>query len=63
MSASPNLRLPYIDANQNQKSVTHNQALRMLDALVGLGVQSSALQVPPAAPADGALGSPFRPAR
>ena len=54
MSASPNLRLPYIDANQNQKSVTHNQALRMLDALVNLGVQSSAFSAPPAAPADGA---------
>ena len=54
MSASPNLLLPYIDANQNQKSVTHNEALRMLDALVGLAVQSSALSSPPPAPAEGA---------
>ena len=53
MSASPNLQLPYIDANQNQKSVTHNQALRMLDALVNLGVEASGLEAPPAAPADG----------
>lgn len=53
MSASPNLLLPYIDANQNQKGVTHNEALRRLDALVGLAVQSSALASPPAAPADG----------
>ena len=53
MSASPNLQLPYLDANQNQKSVTHNQALRMLDALVNLGVEASGLKAPPAAPADG----------
>ncbi len=53
MSASPNLQLPYLDANQSQKSVTHNQALRMLDALVNMEVQSSALAAPPAAPTDG----------
>lgn len=53
MSTSPNLRLPYLDANQNQKSVTHNAALRMLDALVNLHVASAALTVPPAAPNDG----------
>ncbi len=53
MSASPNLRLPYIDPNQNQKSVTHNAALTMLDALVQTNVQSAALTAPPSAPADG----------
>ena len=53
MSTSPNLRLPYLDANQNQKTVTHNAALRMLDALVNLRVASSALSTPPAAPNDG----------
>ena len=53
MSASPNLQLPYLDANQNQKSVTHNQALRLLDALVNIGVEASGLKAPPAAPADG----------
>ncbi len=53
MSTSPNLQLPYIDANQNQKTVTHNAALRMLDALVNLHVASIALQAPPAAPNDG----------
>ncbi len=53
MSTSPNLRLPYLDANQNQKTVTHNAALRMLDALVNLRVASSALSAPPAAPNDG----------
>ena len=53
MSTSPNLRLPYLDANQNQKSVTHNAALRMLDALVNLHVASAALSAPPATPNDG----------
>ena len=53
MSTSPNLQLPYIDANQNQKTVTHNAALRMLDALVNLHVASTLLQAPPAAPNDG----------
>ncbi len=53
MSASPNLKLPYLDQNQNQKTVTHNAALRMLDALVQLQIQSSALAAPPASPGDG----------
>ncbi len=53
MSASPNLKLPFIDANQNQKSVTHNAALTILDALVNCQVQSAALAAPPASPADG----------
>ena len=53
MSASPNLKLPFIDANQNQKSVTHNAALIVLDALVNCQVGSAALAAPPASPADG----------
>ena len=53
MSTSPNLHLPYLDANQNQKTVTHNAALRMLDALVNLHAASAALSAPPAAPSDG----------
>ncbi len=53
MSASPNLRLPYIDANQNQKTVTHNAALTILDAIVNCQVQSNALTAPPASPTDG----------
>ncbi len=53
MSTSPNLRLPYLDANQNQKTVTHNAALRMLDALVNLRAASASLAAPPAGPNDG----------
>lgn len=53
MSATPNLQLPFIDANQNQKHVTHNAALLVLDALVNCNVVSNALAAPPAAPGDG----------
>ena len=48
------LSLPYIQPAQAQKHVTHNEALRMLDALVQLSVESRALTEPPASPADGA---------
>ncbi len=50
---SPNLQLPFLDANQNQKTVTHNAALSVLDALVNCQVQSASLTAPPASPADG----------
>ncbi len=53
MSNTPNLKLPFIDPNQNQKSVTHNAALSVLDALVNLQVQSNALSAPPVSPGDG----------
>ena len=48
------LSLPYIQPAQAQKHVTHNEALRMLDALVQLAVDSRALTVPPVDPIDGA---------
>lgn len=53
MANTPNLVLPYIDANQSQKHVTHNAAIRELDALVQLAVIDDALATPPASPADG----------
>lgn len=57
---SPILSLPYLLPSQAQKHVTHNEALRQLDALVQLAVQRIEATVPPAAPANGeiyALGS------
>lgn len=48
-----NLALPYIAASQAQKHVTHNEALRHLDALVHLSVLAAGLTSPPAAPAEG----------
>lgn len=43
------LDMPYLQPAQAQKHVTHNEALRALDALVQLSVQSRVLGAPPAA--------------
>ncbi|MFW8595906.1 DUF2793 domain-containing protein [Cribrihabitans neustonicus] len=51
---SPILALPYLMPSQAQKHVTHNEALRMLDALVQLAVAEFGAEVPPASPAPGA---------
>ncbi|MGE0766705.1 MAG: DUF2793 domain-containing protein [Hyphomicrobiaceae bacterium] len=53
MDATPNLDLPYIMAAQAQKHVTHNEAIRVLDAIVQLAVLDRDLDAPPASPAEG----------
>jgi lysophospholipase L1-like esterase len=53
MDSTPNLQLPYLMAAQAQKHVTHNDALRALDALVQLAVLDKDLTAPPGSPADG----------
>ena len=53
MADTPNLGLPYIMAAQAQKHVTHNEAIRALDALVHLAVIDRDRTAPPDAPADG----------
>ena len=50
---TPNLKLPYIMAAQAQKHVTHNEAIRALDAIVQLAVISRAIAQPPASPVNG----------
>ena len=45
-----NLALPYILSAQAQKHVTHNEALRRLDGLIQLVLQSETA-TPPGAPA------------
>ena len=50
---STHLLLPYILASQAQKHVTHNEALRLLDAMVQLAVLDRDLTTPPVSPADG----------
>ena len=47
------LSLPLILPSQAQKHVTHNEALRILDAVVQLSVKSRSLTDPPAAPVVG----------
>lgn len=53
MSDSTHLALPYIAAAQAQKHVTHNDALRILDALVMLAVKDRDLSSPPGSAAEG----------
>lgn len=48
------LKLPYIMPSQAQKHVTHNEALRQLDATIQLSVVSNTETVPPSAPDPGA---------
>ncbi len=50
---TPHLGLPYILANQAQKHVTHNEALRLLDAFVQMSAIDRDLAAPPGAPGDG----------
>ena len=54
MDTTPNLALPLIAAAQAQKHVTHNEALRALDAIVQLTVLDKDLSAPPGSPAEGA---------
>ena len=53
-TVSPNLSLPYIQQNQAQKHVTHNEGMRLLDGVVQLSVLSRAQTAPPANPIAGA---------
>lgn len=50
---STHLGLPYLLAAQAQKHVTHNEALRLLDAMVQLSVLDRTRTTPPVSPADG----------
>jgi hypothetical protein len=53
LDTTPNLQLPFILPSQAQKHVTHNEALRTLDAVVHLAVAGRSLPSPPAEPEDG----------
>lgn len=53
MTDTPNLGLPYIDGGQAQKHVTHNEALRMLDAAIQIAVLDRTRMAPPASPTEG----------
>lgn len=51
--ATSNLSLPFIQPNQAQKHVTHNEALQSLDALVQPVVIARDQTIPPSAPNEG----------
>ncbi len=53
MATSTNLNLPYLLAAQSQKHLTHNEALRALDAVVQIAVEDRNLATPPASPTEG----------
>ncbi len=53
MDTTQKLSLPYIMAAQAQKHITHNEAIRALDAVVQLGVEDRDLTAPPGTPANG----------
>ncbi|WP_039018535.1 DUF2793 domain-containing protein [Halocynthiibacter namhaensis] len=53
MTNSPILSMPYIAPSQAQKHVTHNEALRLLDVLVELSVDSRTTATPPTTPVEG----------
>lgn len=53
MDVSNRLGLPYLAAAQSQKHVTHNEALRLLDALVQIAVRERDRVAPPAQPVEG----------
>lgn len=44
MDKTQNLNLPYILPSQAQKHVTHNEAIRALDAMLHLAVLSRAIK-------------------
>nr|WP_321444931.1 DUF2793 domain-containing protein [uncultured Cohaesibacter sp.] len=53
MEQSTILSLPYIAASQDQKHITHNEALQKLDVLTQLTVASASLSAPPPSPSEG----------
>ena len=53
MTDTVHLGLPFIEGSQAQKHVTHNEALRILDAVVQIGVLDTDRTTPPLAPAGG----------
>lgn len=53
MPSSTHLALPFIEAAQSQKHVTHNEAVRRLDAIAHLSIIDRDLAVPPVSPAEG----------
>lgn len=53
MTDTANLGLPFIEGSQAQKHVTHNEALRILDAVIQVAVMDTTRSTPPLAPAEG----------
>ncbi len=50
MTSTDRLILPLIESNQAQKHITHNEALRIVDAMLHLTIETLNLNDPPASP-------------
>ncbi|WP_298499076.1 DUF2793 domain-containing protein [uncultured Maritimibacter sp.] len=53
--STPRLGLPFIQSAQAQKHVTHNEALRALDAIVQLAITEFGRTAPPSSPTEGEI--------
>ncbi|MEM6382613.1 MAG: DUF2793 domain-containing protein [Pseudomonadota bacterium] len=53
MASTHHLALPYLAAGQATKHLTHNEALKALDTIVQLAVESRTTASPPASPTEG----------
>lgn len=53
MTDTMHLGLPFIEDSQAQKHVTHNEALRILDAVIQIVVEDVTRTTPPSSPAEG----------
>jgi hypothetical protein len=53
MDSTARIGLPLLVAGQGQKEITHNEALILLDAVIGCIVESRNLEVPPDSPGMG----------
>lgn len=53
MTNTTHLGMPFIEGSQAQKHVTHNEALRILDAVIQIGVLDRDRTSPPVSPAEG----------
>lgn len=53
MTETTYLGLPFIEDSQAQKHVTHNEALRILDAVIQIAVEDVTRTTPPSSPAEG----------
>lgn len=51
--ATSSLNLPELVSNQGQKEVTHNEALWLIDAILGNGCKSRVVTAPPGSPLEG----------
>lgn len=53
MEHSLRCRLPLLAAGQAQKEIFHNEALQLIDLLIGTAVEDCGRNAPPASPAEG----------